>query len=285
MSCRLLALSIDHACFGWGCRSQQRKPLSRLQIADCRLQIESEGIQRMATVFGSVGSVGALLVRRRRFLTKPLPSHIRDRHVPARVIVRATTATTSSSSYSSTVAAESNQDLTRDEKVSMCTPILACPICYNPLIIKNNSGLTLTYSYGSNLECHTCKKAYLNNDIYLDLTVAGASNDYTETMPAATELFSTGIVRGNYFEHVAEISRVLRPGGVFVATTFILDVFPPAVPILQTVRQFFTRASSNYLYLSEGELEDLCRTCGLVGFTRMRNGPFVMISATKPNYS
>ncbi|XP_065001946.1 uncharacterized methyltransferase At1g78140, chloroplastic isoform X2 [Musa acuminata AAA Group] len=82
---------------------------------------------------------------------------------------------------------------------------------------------------------------------------------------------------------VAEISRVLRPGGVFVATTFILDVLPPVIPILKTVRQYYIRASSNYLYLSEGELEDLCQTCGLVNFTCVRNGPFVMISATKPS--
>ncbi|RRT38920.1 hypothetical protein GW17_00025251 [Ensete ventricosum] len=47
--------------------------------------------------------------------------------------------------------------------------------------------------------------------------------------------------------------------------------------------QYYIRASSNYLYLSEGELEDLCQTCGLVNFTCVRNGPFVMISATKPS--
>ncbi|CAL9754664.1 unnamed protein product [Musa acuminata subsp. burmannicoides] len=40
---------------------------------------------------------------------------------------------------------------------------------------------------------------------------------------------------------VAEISRVLRPGGVFVATTFILDVLPPVIPILKTVRQYYIR--------------------------------------------
>ncbi|KAB2617125.1 methyltransferase [Pyrus ussuriensis x Pyrus communis] len=50
---------------------------------------------------------------------------------------------------------------------------------------------------------------------------------------------------------VAETSRVLRPGGV----------------------QVFT---------SESEFEDLCQACGLVGFTKVRYGLFVMISATKP---
>ncbi|XP_078162772.1 putative methyltransferase At1g78140, chloroplastic isoform X1 [Carex rostrata] len=82
---------------------------------------------------------------------------------------------------------------------------------------------------------------------------------------------------------VAEISRVLRPGGVFVATTFIADVVPPAVPVLRFTRQYFAQFTSNTIYVSETELEDLCSACGLVGFTCVRNGFFVMISATKPS--
>lgn len=81
---------------------------------------------------------------------------------------------------------------------------------------------------------------------------------------------------------VAEISRILRPGGIFVATTFILDLFLPVVPIFRAAREIYIRATSNHIYLSERELEELCRTCGLVGFKCARNGPFVMISATKP---
>ncbi|XP_057440321.1 uncharacterized methyltransferase At1g78140, chloroplastic [Lotus japonicus] len=81
---------------------------------------------------------------------------------------------------------------------------------------------------------------------------------------------------------VAEISRVLRPGGVFVATTYILDGPFTFVPFLSTVRQNIRQASGSYIFLSERELEDLCRACGLVGFKCIRNGPFVMISAAKP---
>lgn len=36
---------------------------------------------------------------------------------------------------------------------------------------------------------------------------------------------------------VAEISRVLRPGGVFVATTYILDGPYSALPLLKPLRQ------------------------------------------------
>ncbi|KAK7311620.1 hypothetical protein RJT34_09877 [Clitoria ternatea] len=82
---------------------------------------------------------------------------------------------------------------------------------------------------------------------------------------------------------VAEISRVLRPGGVFVATTYILDGPFTVIPFLSTLRQNIRQVSGSYISLSERELEDLCRGCGLVGFKCIRNGLFVMISATKPN--
>ncbi|XP_020579554.1 uncharacterized methyltransferase At1g78140, chloroplastic [Phalaenopsis equestris] len=81
---------------------------------------------------------------------------------------------------------------------------------------------------------------------------------------------------------VAEISRILRPGGIFVATTFIYDFL--VIPVLSTLREFYSRTSGHHLYTSERQLEDLCKACGLVGFKCVRNGFFVMISATKPDY-
>ncbi|KAJ7959024.1 putative S-adenosylmethionine-dependent methyltransferase [Quillaja saponaria] len=81
---------------------------------------------------------------------------------------------------------------------------------------------------------------------------------------------------------VAEISRVLRPGGVFVATTSILDGPFSAVPFLKTILQNIRQVSGCYFSQSERELEDLCIACGLVGFSCIRNGTFVMISAAKP---
>ncbi|VVA95701.1 unnamed protein product [Arabis nemorensis] len=82
---------------------------------------------------------------------------------------------------------------------------------------------------------------------------------------------------------VAEISRVLKPGGVFVATTFIYDGPFSFIPLLKNIRQEIMRYSGSHIFLSESELEDLCKACGLVGFTCVRNGPFIMLSATKPN--
>ncbi|XP_010269234.1 PREDICTED: uncharacterized methyltransferase At1g78140, chloroplastic [Nelumbo nucifera] len=81
---------------------------------------------------------------------------------------------------------------------------------------------------------------------------------------------------------VAEISRVLRPGGVFVATTYIVDGIVGALPVSRILRQYIGQISSSHIFLSERELEDLCKACGLVGFTCTRNGPFIMMSATKP---
>ncbi|KAF3331179.1 methyltransferase [Carex littledalei] len=308
------------------------------------------------------------------------------------------------------------QHLELDAKTEQRAAKLACPICYYPLVKKSDESSSSIY--GSLLGCDRCKKDYRNNGTYLDLTVAASSGEYTESMPAATELFRSPLVsflyergwRQNFvwggfpgpekeFEmakeylkptiggtivdascgsglfsrlfvksgmfsqvialdfsenmlrqcsefvekenipnenfvlvradisrlpfpsgsidaihagaalhcwpspasaccklsssiqsvltlsraEVAEISRVLRPGGVFVATTFIADVVPPAVPVLRFTRQYFAQFTSNTIYVSETELEDLCSACGLVGFTCVRNGFFVMISATKPS--
>jgi len=80
---------------------------------------------------------------------------------------------------------------------------------------------------------------------------------------------------------VAEISRVLRPGGVFVASTFVADVIPPAIPILRIGRPYISQITGNNTFLSEVEFEDLCKACGLVDFKFVRNGFYIMFSATK----
>ncbi|CAK7347127.1 unnamed protein product [Dovyalis caffra] len=82
---------------------------------------------------------------------------------------------------------------------------------------------------------------------------------------------------------VAEVSRVLRPGGVFVGTTYILDGPFSFIPFLKPISQRLTQVSGSNFFLSERELEDVCRACGLVDFTCTRNRQFVMFSATKPS--
>ncbi|GKB90570.1 S-adenosyl-L-methionine-dependent methyltransferases superfamily protein [Tanacetum coccineum] len=81
---------------------------------------------------------------------------------------------------------------------------------------------------------------------------------------------------------VAEISRILRPGGVFVATTYIVDGLYSFIPFLSPIRQNIGQFSGSHIYLSERELRELFTTCGLVDYTCIRNRRFVMISARKP---
>ncbi|XP_019059468.1 PREDICTED: uncharacterized methyltransferase At1g78140, chloroplastic-like [Tarenaya hassleriana] len=66
---------------------------------------------------------------------------------------------------------------------------------------------------------------------------------------------------------VAEISCVLRPGGVFVATTFIYEPLS-FIPFSRNICQEATRYLGSHFFLSERELEDICRACGLVGFNK-----------------
>ncbi|KAF5740222.1 hypothetical protein HS088_TW11G00288 [Tripterygium wilfordii] len=82
---------------------------------------------------------------------------------------------------------------------------------------------------------------------------------------------------------VAEISRVLRPGGVLVATTFILDGPFTFIPFFGIISQKLTQISGNRFFQSEREFEELCGACGLVGFQCIRNQRFVMFSARKPS--
>ncbi|XP_071713328.1 uncharacterized methyltransferase At1g78140, chloroplastic-like [Rutidosis leptorrhynchoides] len=81
---------------------------------------------------------------------------------------------------------------------------------------------------------------------------------------------------------VSEISRILRPGGVFAATTFILDGPLSFIPISWLLTQII----GSHFYRSDRELQELCSNCGLVDYTCIRNRGivgFVMISARKPN--
>ena len=75
----------------------------------------------------------------------------------------------------------------RVSEVSAFRPASPClPIVYRAA--SRFDGLFLS-SVASSLECSTCKKVYPNKQDYWDLTVAVGSSEYSESMPAATELF------------------------------------------------------------------------------------------------
>jgi len=72
---------------------------------------------------------------------------------------------------------------------------------------------------------------------------------------------------------VAEVSRVLRPGGVFVLTTFM-----PRGPMASLGRN-----NTPYRFWSEEELSTLTRKCGLVDFKAVTKDPaFIMVRVRKP---
>ncbi|XP_007202300.1 uncharacterized methyltransferase At2g41040, chloroplastic [Prunus persica] len=283
-----------------------------------------------------------------------------------------------------------------EESESSGVELLACPVCYEPLIRKGPPGLNLQAIYRSAFKCKKCDKSYSSKDIYLDLTVIAGLKEYVEVKPAGTELFRNPLVsflyeRGwrqnfnrsgfpgldeefkmaqDYFKSaeggvlldvscgsglfsrkfaksgtysgvvaldfsenmlrqcydflkkdptllatnlalvradvsrlpfpsgsvgavhagaalhcwpspsnaIAEISRILRTGGIFVGTTFLR--YTSSTPwILRPLRE---RALQNYSYLTEEEIEDLCTSSGLINYSSKVQQSFIMFSAQKP---
>ena len=97
-----------------------------------------------------------------------------------------------SASPSSTTGAPDSDEAAAESLVEAELSKLACPICYYPLVSSIDHQSAPSKS-DSSLECSTCKKLYSKDD-YWDLTVAVGSTEYSETMPAATELFRTQLV-------------------------------------------------------------------------------------------
>lgn len=77
---------------------------------------------------------------------------------------------------------------------------------------------------------------------------------------------------------VAEITRILRSRGVFMGSTF-LRYTSSTPPILRPLRE---RILQQYSYLTEEEIEDLCKSCGLVNYSSKVDRSFIMFSAQKP---
>ncbi|KAH9546573.1 hypothetical protein CY35_12G103700 [Sphagnum magellanicum] len=82
---------------------------------------------------------------------------------------------------------------------------------------------------------------------------------------------------------VSEISRILKPGGVFVATTYVLS------PLLdfgnKELHKILKQAAISTLgpgYWNDAELEELFQICGLVDIKSIRHRNFIMLSACKP---
>ncbi|KAJ9516139.1 hypothetical protein QJQ45_024567, partial [Haematococcus lacustris] len=94
---------------------------------------------------------------------------------------------------------------------------------------------------------------------------------------------------------LAEISRVLAPGGVFVGTTFMVAAAPLGAvvgdslvrPLNQVLwgccaAQLDKRLAGPYKWWEEAELRDLSASVGLQDFKCERQWRFIMFAATKP---
>ncbi|XP_050377792.1 uncharacterized methyltransferase At2g41040, chloroplastic-like [Argentina anserina] len=77
---------------------------------------------------------------------------------------------------------------------------------------------------------------------------------------------------------VAEITRILRSGGIFVGTTFLRS--SPSTPWI--FKPFRERIHQTNTYLTEEELEDLCTSCGLTNYSIKVQQSFIMFSVQKP---
>ncbi|OWM72861.1 hypothetical protein CDL15_Pgr021167 [Punica granatum] len=77
---------------------------------------------------------------------------------------------------------------------------------------------------------------------------------------------------------IAEITRVLRSGGVFVGTSFLR--YNPATPrILRLLRHVLP---TNYIFLTAEEIKDVCMLCGLTNYASEIRQSFIMFSVQKP---
>ncbi|MBA0806644.1 hypothetical protein Gohar_022512, partial [Gossypium harknessii] len=77
---------------------------------------------------------------------------------------------------------------------------------------------------------------------------------------------------------IAEISRILRSGGVFVGSTFLR--YTSSTPWI--IRPFRERVMQSYNYLTEEEIEEVCTNSGLTNFSKKVQRSFIMFSAQKP---
>lgn len=77
-------------------------------------------------------------------------------------------------------------------------------------------------------------------------------------------------------EGISEVARVLRPGGAFVASTFVRAPSRRA----QLAANAFQLASRAQVF-EESALRNMCEAVGLEGFDAIRRGAFILFSATK----
>ncbi|KAF6147649.1 hypothetical protein GIB67_031640 [Kingdonia uniflora] len=146
--------------------------------------------------------------------------------------------------------------------------------------------VALDFSENMLLQCYDFIK---KDDTIVDLNLALVRADVARLPfpPASVDAVHAGAALHCWpspSNAVAEISRILRSGGVFVGSTFLAGVFGNSVPggIFRSFRQTVQLTNSTYNNLTEEEIEDLCKSCGLTNYTCKVQQSFIMFSAQKP---
>ncbi|KAL2642647.1 hypothetical protein R1flu_010234 [Riccia fluitans] len=81
---------------------------------------------------------------------------------------------------------------------------------------------------------------------------------------------------------VAEISRVLRAGGVFVASTFLVGAPEFLDETLKPLREAVNSLQLQLSLFSESDLKGYVESCGFVNYQSYTRGRYILFSATKP---
>ncbi|CAM6113555.1 unnamed protein product [Calypogeia fissa] len=130
-------------------------------------------------------------------------------------------------------------------------------------------------------------RGFLQNDASADLKVVLVRAD------AARLPFPTASVAGvhaaaaihcwpNILASVAEISRVLRPGGVFVASTYLTGFSAGLDERLKGLRQKVDQLQLPFNWLTESDLRATTEACGFVNWYSFRRGIYILFAVSKP---
>ncbi|KAG6554796.1 hypothetical protein Mapa_003816 [Marchantia paleacea] len=131
-------------------------------------------------------------------------------------------------------------------------------------------------------------RGFLQNDRSVDLDKVVLVRADAARLPFATASLA-GVHAGaaihcwpNMQSSVAEISRVLKPGGIFVASTFITPNIPGLDETLKPLRETVNLLQLQFRWFAESDLRSLVESCGFTNWQAYRRGRYILFSASKP---
>ncbi|OAE19806.1 hypothetical protein AXG93_1445s1010 [Marchantia polymorpha subsp. ruderalis] len=131
-------------------------------------------------------------------------------------------------------------------------------------------------------------RGFLQSDRSVDLDKVVLVRADAARLPFATASLA-GVHAGaaihcwpNMQSSVAEISRVLKPGGIFVASTFITPSVPGFDETLRPIRETVNLLQLQIRWFAESDLRSLVESCGFINWQAYRRGRYILFSASKP---